>query len=450
MKKLVSIFNNKDIVNRIVFTVMILFVLRIGAAITVPGVKVSEQLSNIMSSGNSLAIMDLLGGGALSNFSVFALGVSPYITAQIIIQLLSKDVLPALTELSKQGEYGRKKIEMATRYLTLLLGAVQGYGMIRTMINQNYISLTLADNFWTYAYIVTVLLAGAMLTMWLGDQITEKGLGNGISVIIGAGCIRSLPTQIRTAWEKWVTGNVDYGSSQMIKGAFQFALYIFAMFVVIAFVVFIELSQRRIPVQHAGKGGATASMARASFLPIKVNSSGVIPVIFASSILTAPSIIASFISSDAANASWLSIFNYNTTMTMTNFDGSTWNMNWGLFIYLALIIAFTFFYAEMQIDPETLADNFQKSGSYIPGIRPGKETERYVSKVLNRVTFIGAIALAAISALPIILVWTNVFGSDSSLAIGGTGLIIVVGVAIELNAQVDGLVAGKSYDRKEA
>ena len=135
---------------------------------------------------------------------------------------------------------------------------------------------------------------------------------------------------------------------------------------------------------------------------------------------------------------------------MTNFDGSTWSMNWGLFIYLALIIAFTFFYAEMQIDPETLADNFQKSGSYIPGIRPGKETERYVSKVLNRVTFIGAIALAAISALPIILVWTKVFGTDSSLAIGGTGLIIVVGVAIELNAQVDGLIAGKSYDRKEA
>ena len=184
MKKFVSIFKNKDIVNRIFFTIMILFVLRIGAVITVPGVKVSDELSNIMNSGNSFALMDLLGGGALANFSVFALGVSPYITAQIIIQLLSKDVLPALTELSKQGEYGRKKMEMATRYLTLLLGAVQGYGMIRTMINQGYISLTLADNFWTYAYIVTILLAGAMLTMWLGDQITEKGLGNGISVII--------------------------------------------------------------------------------------------------------------------------------------------------------------------------------------------------------------------------------------------------------------------------
>ena len=323
--------------------------------------------------------------------------------------------------------------------------------MIRTMINQGYISLTLADNFWTYAYIVTILLAGAMLTMWLGDQITEKGLGNGISVIIFAGCVRSLPTQISTAWSKWITGNVDYGSTQMIKGAFQFALYILAMLAICAFVVFTELSQRRIPVQHAGKGGSSPSMARASFLPIKINSAGVIPVIFASSILTAPSIIASFISSDASNAQWLKIFNYNSTMTMTNFDGTTWNMNWGLFIYLALIIAFTFFYAEMQIDPEKLADNFQKSGSYIPGIRPGKETERYVGKVLNRVTFIGAMSLAIIAALPVVLVWANAFGNDSSLAIGGTGLIIIVGVAIELNSQIEGLIAGKSYDQvKEA
>lgn len=192
MKKFVSIFKNKDIVGRIFFTVMILFVIRIGAAITVPGVSVGDELNDAMNSGNAIAMMDLLGGGALSNFSVFALGVSPYITAQIIIQLLSKDVLPALTELSKQGQYGRKKIEMATRYLTLLLGAVQAYGIIMTMQNNSYISLTLEDSFWTYAYIVTVLLAGAMLTMWLGDQITEKGLGNGISVIIFAGCVRSL------------------------------------------------------------------------------------------------------------------------------------------------------------------------------------------------------------------------------------------------------------------
>ena len=446
MKKFVSIFKNKDIVGRIFFTVMILFVLRIGAAITVPGIAVGEELDQALSSGNAIAMMDLLGGGALSNFSVFALGVSPYITAQIIIQLLSKDVLPALTELSKQGQYGRKKIEMATRYLTLLLGAVQAYGIILTMQNNSYISLTMEDNFWTYAYIVTVLLAGTMLSMWLGDQITEKGLGNGISVIIFAGCVRSLPVQISTAWTKWISANIGHGSTALITGAFQFALYILAFILIVAGVVFFETSRRKIPVQHAGKSGPNASMSKASYLPIKVNSAGVIPVIFASSIMMAPSVIASFISPDAANASWLGIFNYSQMYEMPWFNDKTWSMPWGLLIYIALIIVFAFFYAQMQIDPEQLSENFQRNGSFIPGIRPGKETARYVGKVLNRVTCIGALALAVISALPLVLVLSGVFGDDSSLAIGGTGMIIIVGVCIELNNQIDGLLAGKSFE----
>ncbi len=446
MKKFVSIFKNKEIVGRIFFTIMILFVIRIGAAITVPGVHVEDALKDAMNSGNAISMMNLLGGGALSNFSIFALGVSPYITAQIIVQLLSKDVLPALTELSKQGQYGRKKIEMATRYLTLLLGAVQGYGIIKTMENSSYLSLTLPSNFWTYAYIVTVLLAGAMLTMWLGDQITEKGLGNGISVIIFAGCVRSLPIQISTAFTKWIGSAQGHGATEIIKGSFQFALYVVALVAIVAAVVFFELARRKIPVQHAGKGGQSASMAKASFLPIKVNSAGVIPVIFASSIMMAPSVIASFISADAQNATWLKIFSYSEMFEMPGINDTTWKMPWGLLIYLVLIIAFAFFYAQMQIDPEKLADDFQKNGSYIPGIRPGKETERYVGKVLNRVTCIGALALAAISALPIVLTLSGVFGNDSSLAIGGTGMIIVVGVAIEINAQIDGLLAGKSFE----
>ena len=449
MRKFVSIFKNKEIVGRIFFTIMILFVVRIGAAITVPLVQPKSGLADAMNSGNALALMDLLGGGALSNFSVFALGVSPYITAQIIVELLSKDVLPALTELSKQGQYGRKKIEMSTRYLCLLLGAVQGYGIIKTMENSNYIGFidsSMQGSFWSYAYIVTVLLAGTMLSLWLGDQITEKGLGNGISVIIFAGCVRSLPIQISTAWQKWVMVNVGHGDQAVIKGSFQFVLYLLALLLIVSGVVFFELARRKIPVQHAGKGGASASMAKASFLPIKVNSAGVIPVIFASSILMAPSVIASFISADAAQAGWLKIFSYSEMYTMPWFNGETWKMPWGLLIYLTLIIAFTFFYSQMQIDPASLAENFQKNGSYIPGIHPGKETERYVSKVLNRVTFIGAMALAVISALPVALTLSGVFGTDSSLAIGGTGMIIIVGVAIELNSQIDGLLAGKSFE----
>lgn len=425
---------------------MILLVIRIGAAIPVPGVTVLDTLKNAMQEASAVGLMDLLGGGALQNFSVLALGVSPYITAQIIVQLLSKDVLPALTELSKQGQYGRRKQEMATRYLTLMLGAVQAYGLIMTMQNNEYIKLNLNPDFFTYAYIVTIILAGSMLTMWLGDQITQKGLGNGISVIIFAGCVRSLPIQISNAFQKWVLNNQGHGSTELLKGSFQFVVYILAFILIIAFVIFIELSKRKIPVQHAGKGGQNPSMAKASFLPIKVNSAGVIPVIFASSIMMAPSVIASFISSDAANADWLKIFSYSEMTPM----GENFSFPWGLIIYITLIVVFCFFYASIQISPEQLAENFQKSGSYIPGIRPGNETERYVRKVVNRVTCIGAIALAFIAGLPVILTLTNIFGGDSSLALGGTGLIIIVGVCIELNNQIDGLLAGKSFEEVQA
>lgn len=441
MKKFIDIFKNKEVVNRIFFTIMILFVFRIGSAITVPGVDASTLTDQISQSSNMLSLMNLLGGGALSNFSVFALGVSPYITAQIIIQMLSMDVLPALTELNRQGQYGRKKAEMATRYLSLMISAVQAYGIIQTAKNTDWISFTMEDSFLTYAYIISIMIGGSMLVLWLGDQITSKGIGNGISVIIFAGIVAQLPNQISTAFTKWVVANWNLGSSETTKGVFQFILYILAFILIISFVVFIELSRRKIPVQQATRSGGNEKLAKASFLPIKINSAGVIPVIFASSILMTPSIIASFISSDALNAEWLKVFQYNQ---LVNTGGVM--IPWGLIIYIVLVFAFTFFYANLQINPENLAENFQKNGSYIPGVRPGIETEKYVRKVLNRVTLIGALALCFIAALPVVLTLTGVFGSDTSLSLGGTGLIIVVGVALELNAQISGLVAGKSYD----
>lgn len=450
MKQIIAVFKNKEIVNRIFFTIMMLLILRIGAAITVPGVSTTSDLDEALSGANAIALMDLLGGGALSNFSIFALGVSPYITAQIIIQLLSKDVLPALTELTRQGQYGRKKIEMATRYLTLLLGAVQAYGIIMTMENSEYITINLETNFWTYAYIITILLGGAMLVMWIGDQITVKGLGNGISVVIFAGIVRSLPVQISSAYSMWISNSQGHGANEVIKGSLQFSAYVIALILIVAFVTFIELAKRKIPVQHSGKsGGQTASMSRASFLPIKLNSAGVIPVIFASSIMLAPSVIASFFTDDLS-ANWLNIFSYSSMTQMPWFDGSTWGMPWGLLIYITLIILFTFFYSSIQISPETLAENFRKNGSYIPGIRPGNETERYVKKVVNRVTCIGALALTFIAALPVVLTLSGIFGSNSSLAIGGTGLIIAVGVSIEIKNQISGLLAGKTFDEVQA
>ncbi len=444
MKKLGGILKNKEIMNRIMFTILILFIFRIGAQITVPGVTLGEDLQNYLDSSYALSLMNLLGGGTLQSFSIFALGVSPYITAQIIVELLATDVLPALTELKRQGQSGRKKMEMATRYLTLMLGAVQAYGIIQTMKSSDAITFVTASHEWlTYIYIIVVMMAGSMIVMWLGDQISVKGIGNGISMIIFAGIVCSLPSQIGNAFTLWVGNSAlqGQGDSARIAGIFKFLLYILAYVLIIAFVTFIELSKRKIPVQHSGKGGGqTQSMSRASFLPIKVNSAGVIPVIFASSILMAPSVIVAFVDAEHASDKWLGIF-----QTSTMYDMGGWSMPWGLIIYLVLTIAFTFFYANVQINPQQLAENFQKNGSYIPGIHTGNETERYVRKVLNRVTFIGAMALALIAALPVVLTLT-IFKDNPSLALGGTGLIIVVGVALEINSQIDGLLAGKSFE----
>ena len=445
MKKIGSILKNKEIMNRIMFTILILFVFRIGAQITVPGVTLGADLQNYLDSSYALSLMNLLGGGTLQSFSIFALGVSPYITAQIIVELLSTDVLPALTELKRQGQGGRKKIELATRYLTLMLGAVQAYGIIQTMKSSEAITFVTASQEWlTYIYIIVIMMAGSMIVMWLGDQISVKGIGNGISMIIFAGIVCSLPSQIGNAFSLWVGNSAlqGQGDSARIAGIFKFLLYILAYVLIISFVTFIELSKRKIPVQHSGKGGGqTQSMSRASFLPIKVNSAGVIPVIFASSILMAPSVIVAFVDAEHSSDTWLGIFQ---TSTLYEMPGG-WKMPWGLIIYLVLTIAFTFFYANVQINPQQLAENFQKNGSYIPGIHTGNETERYVRKVLNRVTFIGAMALALIAALPVVLTLT-VFKDNPSLALGGTGLIIVVGVALEVNNQIDGLLAGKSFD----
>ena len=448
MKKIASILKNKEIMNRILFTVLILFIFRIGAQITVPGVK-TDGLNDYLNSGSALSLMNLLGGGTLQTFSIFALGVSPYITAQIIVQLLSTDVLPALSELRRQGQYGRRKMEYATRYLTLMLGAVQAYGIIKTIQNStDTVSFPLMESLaasnleWLgYLYIIIVMLAGTMLVMWLGDQISVKGIGNGISMIIFAGIVCSLPNQFSHAFTTYIATTQGSPDSLVIAGVFKFILYVAAYIIIIAFVTFIELSQRKIPIQHSGKGGGqTQSMARASFLPIKINSAGVIPVIFASSLLMAPSVIAAFIDGNT-DAKWLKIFS-----TSEMYDMGSWSMPWGLLIYIVLTVAFTFFYANLQIDPQQMAENFQKNGSYIPGVKPGIETERYIRRVLNRVTFLGAAALVLIASLPSILTLSGIFGGDNSLVLGGTGMIIVVGVCLELNNQIDGLLAGKSFD----
>ena len=445
MKKLVAMLKNKDIRDRILFTLMMMFVFRLGTSITVPGVTISKDA---MDTTSVLSMMNLLGGGALQNFSVFALGVSPYITSSIIIELLSKDVLPALTELSKEGQSGRKKIEMATRYLTLVLGAVQAYGVIVTMHNSEYISFSGTLNFWVYAKLVLYLMAGSMLVMWMADQITEKGIGNGVSMIIFAGIVASLPSQIYTAIYYFFTSELVTEESRIIQGAVKLALYLVTMVAIVIFVTYVEKSIRKIPVLHSGTGGAlNAKVNNTSFLPIKINSAGVIPVIFASSIMMAPAVIVSFVVENYSNndtiTNILNIFTPSALTKMPWFDGSTWYMPCCLIIYVILIFVFSFFYSNLTISPETLAEDFQKNGSYIPGIRQGNSTARYVKKVLNRVTFLGACALTFIAVIPVALTLLNVV--PSTLSLGGTGLIIVVGVALETVQQLDGLLASNQH-----
>lgn len=439
MKKVSAILHNKEIMNRILFTLAIFLVFRIGSALTVPGVEISKDAFD---TNNVFGMLNLMGGGALQSFSLFALGVSPYITAQIIVQLLQMDVLPVLTELGKEGESGRKKIDMATRYLTLLLGAVQAYGVTVTMMNSDYITLT-DTTILGYLKIIVYLVAGSMLLMWLGDQITTKGIGNGISMIIFAGIVSALPNQIYGAFANYLSQNLLTGNPSLIlEGVIKLLLYLLSFFLIVVFVTYTEKSVRKLPVSHSATGQSGNENAQSSFLPIKINSSGVIPVIFASSIMMAPSIIVSFVSGGNTVPNWaqtmINVFNYQSMVDM-----GTWSFPWGLIIYLFLIIVFTFFYSNLQINPERLAKDFHDNGTYITGLRPGNETEKYIRKVLNRVTLLGALALMLIAALPIVLSLTGLV--PQSLALGGTGLIIVVGVAIEVFNQINGLLAAQDY-----
>ena len=423
------------------FTFAIFLVYRIGSAITVPGVTLS---ADAFSGTDALGLLNLMGGGALASFSVFALGVSPYITAQIFVQLLSMDVLPVLTELSKEGETGRRKINMVSRILTLVLGAVQAYGITVTM--QNSQGLTMNDtSVWGYVKIVVYLLAGSMLLMWMGDQITEKGIGNGVSMIIFAGIVAAFPKQIVEAFQTFFTSKLSSENATLIlEGSVELIVYFLAFFLIVVFVTFTEKSVRKLPVSHSNASQALgAESVQSSFLPIKINSSGVMPIIFASSVMMAPSIIASLFIGNNDAPGWVTqmedVFNYQK---MTSMPGG-WEFPWGLIIYLFLIVVFSFFYANIQINPQRIAENFQNSGTYITGLRPGNETEAYIGKIVNRVTFLGAAALLVICCLPIALSLSGAV--PQSLALGGSGLIIVVGVAIEVWNQLDGILAGKSF-----
>lgn len=421
MHTFASLFRNKEIRKKIFFTLAMLLIYRIGSAIPVPGVD-SAALSSSIADNSILNMMNLLGGGAFERMSVFALGVTPYITASIIIQLLSMDVIPALTEMAKSGETGRIQMDKITRYLAVVLAFVQAYSMVYGFDKQYGILTNSAMS--QYLYTATILTAGTQFLVWIGDRISMFGIGNGISIIIFAGIVSNMPASFAEVWSILVSGSQQ---GAVFSGVLQFVLYCVLYFAIIVGVVIMELAVRKIPIQYTSSSNVRGA-GDITYLPFKINSASVIPVIFASSIMTAPQIILSFIDTEK----------YTVLSNFLSLQKPV-----GLIIYAVLTFLFTFFYTDLQVDPDKVAENLGKSGAYIPGIRPGSETRTYLHKVLNRITVLGAAALTVIAVIPYLLpMFTSL---PTSVSVGGTGIIIVVGVAMETMAQLKGQLTQKQY-----
>ena len=407
---------NKDLRHRIYFTLGALMIFILGISIRVPGTE------NLTSNLGFLELVNTMGGGALKNFSIFALGVMPYITASIIMQLLQMDIIPYFTELTKQGPTGRQKINQITRYMGIAFAFIEGYAFAFAFLGKS-------ANPVEYMYISTVLTAGTAFLLWLGDQITQKGIGNGISLIIMAGIIATLPQMFIDAFNGLIAFD---GTTQVIAlGIVKFLLFVLIYFAIIVGVIFIQESERRIPIQYANKSTTAYGSAAQSFMPIKINTAGVVPVIFASSLLSIPSILAQVIKNDTFTLIAQKYLDYTTPV--------------GFLLYVVFIFFFAYFYTFIQLKPEEFAKNLQENGGYIPGIRPGEETQKFLSKVLSRLTILGATFLVVIAGLPIL--FSKVTSLPTSVSIGGTGLLIVVGVALETYKQLEGSILSRSYKR---
>jgi preprotein translocase subunit SecY len=416
-----NIFRVPELKRRVLFTVALLIVYRIGAHVPTPGID-GHALSLFFQqqAGNLLGFFDLFSGGALRRLSVFALGIMPYISASIILQLLAV-VVPALEKLQKEGEQGRKKITQYTRYGTVALAAIQAVGIAVGLESMQIKgAMVVPDPGWAFRFMTTVTLtAGTMFIMWLGEQISERGIGNGISLLIFAGIIVRMPEAIFASWTLISQGEMN---------PLVFLLLVALMVGVVAGVIVMTLGQRRIQVQYAKRVvGRRVYGGQSTHIPLRVNTAGVIPVIFASSIIAFPATIAQFIKHPWAEAvsSWLA------------FGGVPYTL-----LYGGGIIFFTYFYTAIIFNPTDVADNMKKYGGFIPGIRPGSKTAEFIERVLDRVTLVGALYLAGISILPeIMITWLNV-----PFYFGGTSLLIVVGVALDTVQQVESHLLMRHYE----
>ncbi|WKY45431.1 preprotein translocase subunit SecY [Eubacteriaceae bacterium ES2] len=393
-----------DLRRKIIITLALLFVYRLGSFIPVPFID-TEQLSSLVSDGGIFGLFNILSGGNFGNFTIFAMSITPYINASIIMNLLAF-AIPALERLQKEGEEGRKKLAQYTRFLTIALALIQALGM-----SLSFGDILVERTAFNVFVVVLCITSGTAFLMYLGEQITENGIGNGISLIIFVSIISRIPSGITTMYDYVTVGTLSVIS-----------LIIFAVFVVVVVfgVVAIQEGQRRIPVQYAKRVvGRKMYGGQSTHIPMRVNMAGVIPVIFASSLTLFPATISSFFP-NSGFANWIS----------TYFAWGSWLSN---IIYIVLIIAFTYFYTAVTFNPFDIADNIKKQGGYIPGIRPGKPTVEYLTRIMNRLTLFGGVFLAVIAVIPIFV--GNVMGV--SLQFGGTSLLIVVGVAMESVKQIE-------------
>ncbi|MCM3399649.1 preprotein translocase subunit SecY [Oceanobacillus profundus] len=413
-----------DIRRKIIFTLLMLIVFRLGTFIPVP--FTDRAAIDFMNQQNVFGFLNTFGGGALQNFSIFAMGIMPYITASIIMQLLQMDVVPKFTEWKKQGEMGRKKIAQVTRYGTIVLAFIQAIAM-SVGFNAMAGGLLIVDpNFMKFLVIAITLTGGTAFLMWVGEQITANGVGNGISILIFAGIVAAVPNGVGQLFSQYF---VNPGDELFINIIIVLLIALVVVAVTVG-VIFVNQALRKIPIQYAKKLVNRSPVGgQSTHLPIKVNASGVIPVIFAIAFMMAPTTIAGFFEGNQVASTIMYLFDYTQPV--------------GMVVYVALIIAFTYFYTFVQVNPEQMAENLQKQGGYIPGIRPGKNTETYLTRVLYRLTFVGAIFLAAVSVLPILL--GSLANLPTAVQIGGTSLLIVVGVALQTMKQLESQLVKRHY-----
>lgn len=427
----------KDIRERILFTLLCLVVVRIGSQFPIPGIN-RKEIAGFLNQITQLSFLNAITGGSFEQLSIFALSITPYITSSIIMQLLTI-AIPRLEEIQKEGEEGRKKIAAATRYITVLLALIESIAMAIGFGRSGYL---IEYSFLSVLVVVLTLTAGSAFLMWIGEKITDKGVGNGISIILLVNIVSRMPSDVINLFKKYVVGGTT-----VINKVIAAILIVTIIIALTIYIIVLNDAIRKIPVQYAQKlQGRRLVGGSGSNIPLKVNTGGVMPIIFASSILQTPIIVARFLgvnpqSGDGASIGQkiLKVLNQSAWCDFRNLGEAKYTL--GLVLYIVMIIFFAYFYTSITFNPLEIANNMKKSGGFIPGIRPGKPTSDYLTKVLNSVIFIGACGLTIAAIVPIIC--SGVFGADVSF--GGTSLIIVVGVILETMQQVEAMMLERHY-----